>query len=120
MRSKPNKHRARGASRLGAPGVIRISTSLDVARRRGPWVHQDLWRPARPRFFSGDADEHLECRRTRRLPNNTGGEALAFSLIPPPQRGRDKKAAALQNSREPTQCPPRRQHKKPKDPHAPF
>jgi hypothetical protein len=29
----------------------RTSTSLDVARRRGPWVLLDPWRPARPRFF---------------------------------------------------------------------
>ena len=29
----------------------RTSTSLDVARRRGPRVQLDPWRPARPRFF---------------------------------------------------------------------
>ena len=33
----------------------RTSTSLEVARRRGPWVPRDPWRPARPRFFTGHA-----------------------------------------------------------------
>ena len=31
----------------------RTSTSLDVARRRGPWVLLDPWRPARPRLGAG-------------------------------------------------------------------
>src|SRR4029077_19930492 len=58
------KHRARDAlgladlrhalpiARTRAKGEAhRTSTSLDVARRRGPWVLLDPWRPARPRFF---------------------------------------------------------------------
>jgi hypothetical protein len=63
-RSKPIKHRARDAlgladlrhalpiARTRAKGEAhRTSTSLDVARRRGPRVPLDPWRPARPRFF---------------------------------------------------------------------
>ncbi len=79
------KHRARDAFGSGglaacraearkSEGGHRTSTSLDVARRRGPWVHQDLWRPARPRILSGAAQEIqmrvnpriVRRRRTRR------------------------------------------------------
>jgi hypothetical protein len=65
-RSKPIKHRARDAegladlrhalpiARTRVKGEAhRTSTSLDVARRRGPRVQLDPRRPARPRFFSG-------------------------------------------------------------------
>ena len=60
------KHRARDAlgladlrhalpfrSNQSGRRAHRTSTSLDVARRRGPRVLLDPWRPARPRFFSG-------------------------------------------------------------------
>src|SRR6266851_10519848 len=50
-RSKPKTPRA---GRLGTGGLAafyRTSTSLDVARRRGPWVRLDPWRPARPRLL---------------------------------------------------------------------
>ena len=50
-------------------------------------------RPARPRYYSGDADlsaearkseggREWECRRTRRLTKNTGGGALACPPMP--------------------------------------
>ena len=58
------KHRARDAlglvdlrhalpfrSNQSGRRAHRTSTSLDVARRRGPRVQLDPWRPARPRFF---------------------------------------------------------------------
>ena len=38
MRSKPHKHRARDALGFGGLAARHDSTSLDVARRRGPWV----------------------------------------------------------------------------------
>jgi hypothetical protein len=45
------KHRARDALETADLRHYRTSTSLDVARRRGPRVLRDLWRPVRPRFF---------------------------------------------------------------------
>ena len=64
MRSKPHKHRARDALGFGGLAALHDSTSLDVARRRGPVGPQDPWRSARPRFFSGR--EKYKRRRTRR------------------------------------------------------
>ena len=69
-------------------GGHRTSTSLDVARRRGPWVHQDLRRPARPRISSR---QRTNCRcgsvpasgQTTADPapaKNTGGGALAKAV----------------------------------------
>ena len=49
------KHRARDALGFGGLAEVWTSTSLDVARCRGPRALRDLWRPARPRFFSGRA-----------------------------------------------------------------
>ena len=46
------KHRARDAIGLGGLAALSASISLDIARCRGPRVHQDPWRPARPRFLS--------------------------------------------------------------------
>ncbi len=51
----------------------RTSTSLDVARCRGPRVRQDPWRPARPRFFRGR--RKLGIRPTRGRSKNTGDDA---------------------------------------------
>ena len=56
----------------------RTSTSLEVARRRGPRVQLDPWRPARPRFFF---------RAMRIFPNTTAHPApqrnRAAELCPP-------------------------------------
>jgi hypothetical protein len=49
LRSRLKKHRARDALGLGGLAAIRTSVSLGTARRRGPRVRLDPWRPARPR-----------------------------------------------------------------------
>ena len=43
----------------------RTSTSLDVARRRGPWVPWTPWRPARPRFSFGAGGLSADARRAK-------------------------------------------------------
>src|SRR4051794_8557828 len=78
------KHRARDAIGLGGLAENADSTSLDVARCRGPWVRApclrtlrklvcvwDPWRPARPRYFSG-SDAELGMRLTPGRPKNRG------------------------------------------------
>jgi hypothetical protein len=50
----------------------RTSTSLDVARRRGPRVRLGPWRPARPRYFRGPRQADGPARG---LANNTGDGA---------------------------------------------
>ena len=47
-----------------------------AARRRGPRVHLDPWRPARPRCFFED-DAEMEMRHTSGRSKNRGGGALA-------------------------------------------
>ena len=73
MRSKPQTPRAGRQENGGLAVIYRISTSLDVARRRGPWVRRD---PGVPRalgsFFRGakNAIQETACpgpQRTRAM-----------------------------------------------------
>ena len=88
-RSKPKKHRARDAIGFGGLAAIRISTGLDVARRRGPWVRASSFVPsAQTGVRSGPLASRapsvfFEVWRistaggSRRLSKNPGGGALA-------------------------------------------
>ena len=69
------KHRARDALGLADLRQFRTSTSLDIARCRGPWVRWTLWRPARPRYFSSATRLELEMRLTPGRPKNRGDDA---------------------------------------------
>ncbi len=67
---------------------FRTSTSLDAVRRRGPWVHQDLWRPARPRILSqrrkyrcGSIPASCRRRRTRRLSKEYGRRSVGYGCL---------------------------------------
>ena len=81
------KHRARDALGLAdlrfflRRAVWCDGGRLDVARRRGPRVRLDPWRPARPRYFSragGFGDDGVP----RRRPNQQGRRSVGFSNSP--------------------------------------
>ena len=89
LRSRPTKHRARDAIGLGGLAALPVSTSLDVARRRGPRVRAFLFAHLRelgcagtlgvPRalgFFAGASGKGDGPPRGQ--PKNTGDDACAF------------------------------------------
>src|SRR5581483_8721390 len=94
VRSKPIKHRARDAwvwrtcglpCRSPEPGrdgeAKRTSTSLDVARRRGPWVRPGPLASRAPSvLFAGDADLD-NAGGPRRLGKNPGAERWLASHL---------------------------------------
>src|SRR5664280_1688720 len=59
MRSKPQTPRA-GRQGNGGLAVIRISTGLDVARRRGPRVHRDPGVPRALGSFRGEGGKEMQ------------------------------------------------------------
>jgi len=72
------KHRARDALGSGGLAAQLDFDSLDVARRRGPWVLRGPWRPARPRSLSGCGGmTRPACPGPRH--NNTGDDAWLFN-----------------------------------------
>ena len=99
MRSKPQTPRAGclgiwrtcglpAIAREASGGGNRTSISLDVARRRGPWVLREPWRPARPWFLQGGWIE-WNCGLLR-ADQRTGTMMLALFTL----RGRVKRSAA--------------------------